>query len=171
MPALASPVRSGAVPAYRLQVGPAVTVVFEDPAAVWLRVQQLARAGVRTALGRRSGGGRLVGTVLVAEPGRRPGRDLFLLRQAMANGWFGFRSDSGRPIPGVISASRSADPLLGLDLTILIPFAVADRAAFADPRPTWRLVVEADGYHHTGKPLGWAVRAGLLDDLGDPATQ
>lgn len=171
MPAVVSPVRSGAVPALRLRVGPAVTVVFEDPAAVWLRAQQLARAGVRTALGRRSGGGRLVGTVLVAEPGRRPGRDLLALRRAVADGWVGFRSDAGRPIPGALSVTRSADPLVGLDLSVVIPFAATDRAAFADPRPVWRLVVEADGYRHAGDPLGWAVRAGLLDDIGDKVTR
>ena len=167
MPALIPAVKSRPVPAYRLQAGPAVTVVFEDPAAVWLRAQQLARAGVRPALGQRSGGGRLFGTLLVAEPGRRPGRELAAVRQAVAAGRVEFRSDAGRPIPGTLAVSRSADPLVGLTLTLTVPFAPTDRAAFADPRPVWRLVVEADGYAHASEPLGWAVRVGLLNDLGE----
>ncbi len=167
MPTLVTTVPSRVVPAYRLCVGPAVTVVFEDPAAVWLRAQQLVRVGVRQALGGRSGGGRLVGTLLVAEPGRRPGRELAAVRQAVAAGWVGFRSDAGRPIPGTLTVSRSADPLVGLTLALTVPFAATDRAAFADPRPVWRLAVEAAGYTHASDPLGWAVRAGLLDDLGE----
>jgi hypothetical protein len=167
MPAALPTLDARPLPAYRLQVGPTVTVVFEDPSAVWVRAQQLARAGLRPTLGRRSGGGRLVGTVLVAEPGRRPGPDLLPLRQAIAAGRVGFRSDAGRPIPGILSVSRSPDPLVGLALSVTILFADTDRAAFADPRPVWRLAVEADGYSHAGEPLGWAVRAGLLEDLGE----
>ena len=143
-------------PAVRLRVGPAATVVFENPAR-------------RRPAGRRSGSGRLVGTVLVAEPGRRPGKGLNAVRRAIAAGAVGFRSDAGRPIPGTLWVRRSADPLVGLTLTLVVPFAATDRAAFADPRPVWRLVVEADGYAHAGDPLGWAVRAALLEDAGQAA--
>ena len=152
----------------RVRVGPALTVAFADPAAVSERQSELAlydRRRVTLPPTRLSGGGRLVGTILVAEPGRRPGRQWAAVRRAVAAGWVGFRSDAGRPIPGAVWVRRSADPLVGLALSVAVPFAATDRAAFADPRPVWRLVVEAAGYAHASDPLGWAVRAGLLDDL------
>jgi hypothetical protein len=161
----------------RVRVGPAVTVVFENRQTMWFRVQELAQVARATAgevvqpeLGWYAqllpGSGRLHAAVWVAEPGRRPTRELLAVRRAVALGRIGFRADDGREVAGSFRADRVADRLIGLAHWAEFHFAAGDRAALADPAKRWRLFVEAIGYRHESDPLSDDVRTSLLEDLG-----
>jgi len=160
----------------RVRVGPAVTFVFENRQTLWFRVQELAQvarltdeAHVRSELNWYSrllpDADHLSAAVWVAEPGRRPSKALSAVRKALIAGCIALRADDGREIPGSFRTDRVGDPIIGLTLWAEFAFTAADRAALADPRHDWHLIVEAVGYCHASEPFHDAVRASLLDDL------
>ena len=161
----------------KVRVGPAVTVVFENRQTMWFRVQELAQVARATTQGTIQpeldwykqllpGGDRLIAAVWVAEPGRRPSKDVLAVRRAVALGRIGFRAADGAEVAGAFRSDRVSDRLIGLAHWAEFTFTAADRAALADSRRGWRLFVEAIGYRHESDPLSDDVRRSLRDDLG-----
>jgi hypothetical protein len=164
----------------RVCVGPALTIVFEDRQTLWFRMQELARVArcsppgtVQKELewyaGLLPGPDRLVAAVWVAEPGRRPGRALAMLRYAISAGRIGFRSDSGLEIIAQPRTGRVKDHLIGLAQWIEFPFTPEITEVFASRQREWHLFVEAEEYCHTSEPLSASVMASLLTDLASDA--
>lgn len=160
----------------RVRIGPAVTMVFENRQTLWFRVQELVRVARLTderrvqaeltwynrLLPKRN---QLQAAVWVAEPGRRPGRSLDAVRQAVSLGRIGFRSACGDEVPGMCLTDRVGDRLIGLAQWYEFHFTASDRDAFADYGRRWWLFVEGAGYQHDGLPLEPEVHESLLADL------
>lgn len=157
----------------RVQVGPAVVVVFENTRTLWLRLRELARVARMTDPARvnreihwyRSllpGPGRLLASVSV----RAAAREIVL---GMDDGAIELRVGS-RSIPGLLRADAAGDRVVGLVRWAEFAVSPADEAALADDANPLTLYAEAGGYVHETEPLGPAVRASLLADLSPTFT-
>ena len=155
--------------ARRVRVGPSVVVVFENARTLRLRLRDLAWFARKTTPDRVDPAvrwyqsllpqpTRVVASVTVAAADHALARTVGAATVELRVGEY--------IVPGVLLANAAGDRVIGQVRWARFEFAAADRAALADEARPLFLRVEAPGYCHESLPLGPAVRAGLLADLG-----
>ena len=152
----------------RVQVGPAITVVFENTQTLWLRLRELARLARATEPTRvhremhwydslLPGPGRLLASVSVRAANREFVRHL---GEGAVELWIG-----DHRIRGHVRADSGGDRIVGLVRWVEFAIARADRAALLDRELPWTLLIEVGGESFETGPLSSAVRTSLLRDL------
>jgi hypothetical protein len=146
-------------------------VVFENARTLRFRLQELARLARLTSPARVSrevgwygsllpGRGRLVASVAVRDPARRPipaGADMAVRLRV-----------GPETIPGTILSDPAGDRIVGLVRWVEFRLAAAERATLADASLPLVLEVEAAAGWYESPPLDPAARASLLADLTPP---
>lgn len=154
----------------RVQVGPAVTVVFENARTLRLRLKELARFAKATQPQRihrelnwydslLPGRGRLLCSVSVRAAGRELVRNL-------DRGVIELRIGS-RIVPGRVRSDSGGDRVIGLVRWVEFAIDREDRAALLDRSRPLSLVITVGDEFYESEPLPPAVRGSLLADL-DP---
>jgi hypothetical protein len=155
--------------ARRVRVGPSVVAVFENVRTLRLRLRDLAW------LARKTGPGQVDPAVrwyqsLLPQPTRVVASVTVAAADTALARTFGEAVIELRVgeyiVPGVLLPSAAGDRVIGQIRWARFEFAPDARAALADQARPLLLRVEAPGYCHESQPLGPAVRAGLLADLG-----
>jgi len=154
----------------RVQVGRAVTVVFENARTLRLRLRELARFAKATQPNRihrevswydslLPGHGRLLASVSVRAANRE-------LVRRLDCGVVELRIGS-RTIPGRVRSDSGGDRVIGLVRWVEFDIDRADRAALTDRTQPLSMVISAGDEFHESDPFPAAVRSSLLADL-DP---
>jgi hypothetical protein len=156
-------------------VGSAVTIVFENRQTLWFRVQELVRLArmtrsetVQTMLKwyeqLMPGRDRLIAAIWVAKRGRRPSRELEIIRRAVALGQVSLVSDTGLEVVGNFLPQSSTDRL-ALTQWVEFKFTPKQLAAFAELDQNVQFRIESVGYTHESEPIRMEVHLSLLNDL------
>ena len=159
----------------RVQIGSAVTVVFEDRDTLWLRIQELARVARSNPNGSvrkqidwyhrlMPGRGRLTAAVWIAARGRTA--EMERVRAAVADGRLVLRSGAGHEVVGRYLPQRVTDRLIGLVRWAEFDFPAHLREVLHDPTVGWELAVEADGLTLGPARVPEAVLEHLSADVG-----
>jgi hypothetical protein len=155
--------------ARRVRVGPSVVVVFENARTLRLRLRDLAWLARKTTPERVDPVVRwyysllprpthVVAAVNVAAADRG-------LARFIGSAAIGLRIGEVS-VAGLLLPDAAGDRVIGQVRWARFEFSPAARAALADEARPLTLRVEAPGYVYECPPLGPAVRAGLLADLG-----
>ena len=154
----------------RVQLGPAISVVFENTRTLWLRLRELARLARATQPNRINreinwydsllpGPGRLLASVSVRAANR-------ILVQLLDHGAIELRIGS-HTIRGRVRADSGGDRVIGLVRWVEFDITRVSRSALRDRDLPLSLFVAVGDDSFESDPLPPAVRASLLADL-DP---
>ena len=152
----------------RVQLGPAISVVFENTRTLWLRLRELARLARATQPDRvhremhwydslLPGPGRLLASVSVRAANR-------ILVQLLDRGDIELRVGS-QIIRGRVRADSGGDRVVGLVRWVEFAVTRADRAALRNRDLPLTLYVSVGDESFESGPLPLAMRASLLADL------